>query len=564
MAILPKNARRHLIKPYLDNAKINWGTIALAQLISNNFVSRVLTVNFDLVLENACGLLGLQPAVYDFGVAPANDPAMIVSPAMTHLHGQSYGLVLLNTEEETRKHREKLLPIIRDTLRTAPLVVAGYSGSADGIFHTLLEEFDGRDRLYWAGYETEPQAHIAPFLKKDHFRFLGGADFDRLMIELAQLLGCWPPNLFSNPLGHLLEELSPVVSYPIVDFESAVDILRDLRRKLKSWQKRLGEGDNLSNKLQQLYMKGEFEEAAKAFVSLKDRDAVSKEEKDIAGWAFLGWANLLSKQAERIEGDEAVKAAESRPKKYRAAQELQPDKFEIRIIGVRYSFRKRRDCPRLTWMETLAEAAEKFQEASRIKPDDYDTLCNWGSVLFEQAKRSKGEQSTRLFEEAAVKYQSALALKPEDHELLYNWAVLISELSERVTGEEGVRQIAAAIDKYRALAVKPDDQETLFYLTKMLLKEAKHSHGERSVQLVAEAREKMPLLKVSVMGPYNMACLAALDDNHEECRRYLEMAQEGKVLPDVNHLLTDRDLNSVRDTQWFQEMVALQGSPNKS
>ena len=93
MALLSINERRDLIRPYLAKAKINWGTIALAQLMGAGFVERVLTVNFDMVPEAAGGLLGLQPAVYDFGVAPASDPAMVVSPAILHLHGQSYGLV---------------------------------------------------------------------------------------------------------------------------------------------------------------------------------------------------------------------------------------------------------------------------------------------------------------------------------------------------------------------------------------------------------------------------------------------------------------------------------------
>src|SRR6185369_2275282 len=186
---------------------VNWGTIALAQLIVEGFVERVLTVNFDLVLENACGLLGSQPAVYDFGVAPANDPAMIVSPAIIHLHGQSYGLVLLNTDEETQKHRQKLQPVLVDSLRSAPLVVIGYSGSADGISQTLLDEFGGLEPLYWIGYSEELAAHLRGFFKKEHFHFLGGADFDRFMIELASSLGCWPPRLFTDPVGHLLQEL---------------------------------------------------------------------------------------------------------------------------------------------------------------------------------------------------------------------------------------------------------------------------------------------------------------------------------------------------------------------
>jgi hypothetical protein len=228
MGVLARGERRDLIRPYLEKAKINWGTIALAQFIGKGFVERVLSLNFDLVLENACGLLGLQPAVYDFGVSPASDPRKIVSPAIIHLHGQSYGLVLLNSADETKKHQEKLRPILSDTLNNAPLVVIGYSGSADGISQNLVDEFDGSESLYWVGYADELASHLRGFLKKTQFYFFGGADFDRFMIELAQSLGCWPPNLFANPLGHLLDQLSPVVAYPVMDSESAIDLLRDL------------------------------------------------------------------------------------------------------------------------------------------------------------------------------------------------------------------------------------------------------------------------------------------------------------------------------------------------
>jgi len=565
MAILPKKARRHLIKPYLDDAKINWGTIALAQLISSNFVSRVLTVNFDLVLENACGLLGLQPAVYDFGVAPANDLTMLVSPAIIHLHGQSYGLALLNTEEETRKHREKLQPIIRDTLLNAPLVVVGYSGSADGIFQTLLDEFESQDRLYWASYQTEPQAHIAPFLAKEHFHFIGGTDFDRFMIELAQSLGCWPPDLFLDPLAHMLEELSPVVSYPIVDSESAIDIVSNLRTKLKSWQKRLDEEEDLVSKLQTLYMKGQFEQAAQTFESVRDGHSASKEENDIAGWSFLGWANLLSREAEKNGGDEARKITNLAAEKYRRALELQPGKFEILYNWGTLLLQSVQRSPENDVSTLLIEAAEKLQEASRIKPSDSEALCNWGSVLFERAKRSEGEAAIGLFEQAAEKYSAAHNIGPKDHGLLYNWGFLLSELAERVTGAEVALQVTAAIDKYReALAVKPGDQETLFYLTRMLFKGAKCAQSEHSKLLNAEAREKMRALKVGAMGPYNLACLAALDVNEELCRKYLQMAEAGGTLPLSGYLAADADLAAIRNTQWFQQMLERKLASEKS
>ena len=70
MSALSPNERRDLIKPYIDNAKINWGHIALAAMMESGVIDTALTVNFDNLLARACGLLGLYPATYDFGAAP--------------------------------------------------------------------------------------------------------------------------------------------------------------------------------------------------------------------------------------------------------------------------------------------------------------------------------------------------------------------------------------------------------------------------------------------------------------------------------------------------------------
>ena len=416
MELLSRNERHDLIKAHMNKAKINWGTIALAQLIAKNFVGRVLTANFDLVLENACGLLGFQPAGYDFGVAPARDPEMIVSPSIVHLHGQSYGLVRLNTDEETQKHREKLKPILRHTLRKAPLVVVGYSGSADGIFKTLLEEFNSDDWLYWASYDEEPKTHLRPFLEKKQFDFIGGADFDRVMIELARALGCWPPNLFTDPLGYLLNQLSPVVAYPVMDSESAIDLLRDLRGKLESWQKKLDEEVKGVVSLPELFMKGQFGQAADQFLSRADN--TSSEDREIAAWSSIMQGNALLKQAKGASAGTAT--------------------------GL------------------FVAAGEKYQAALTIKPDRREALYNWGILLFEQAKRAGGEEAARLFAAGGEKYQAALAIKPNYHEALYNWGVLLFEQAKRASGEEAARLFAVEGEKYHAaLAIKHDNQEAL-------------------------------------------------------------------------------------------------------
>src|SRR5262249_42857801 len=159
------------------------------------------------------------------------------------------------------------------------LVVIGYSGSADGISQNLVDEFEGREPLYWVSYGEDLAAHLHGFLGRDHFHFLGGADFDRFMIELAQSLDFWPPRLFNDPFGHLLDELGPVVPYPVTDSESSIDLLEGLRKKLELLRRRMDEEQQRTNLLQELYMKGNFEDATKLFSSWTDWSSISDEER---------------------------------------------------------------------------------------------------------------------------------------------------------------------------------------------------------------------------------------------------------------------------------------------
>ena len=131
-ALSPKD-RKKLIQPMLEASKINWGHIALACIIQKMNVSRILTFNFDLVLERAASLVGMHLPVYDFGVSPTRDVSALAAPAIFHLHGQSYGLRLMNSSEETTAHKEALRPLLADSLRNHLTIVMGYSGEADAV-----------------------------------------------------------------------------------------------------------------------------------------------------------------------------------------------------------------------------------------------------------------------------------------------------------------------------------------------------------------------------------------------------------------------------------------------
>ena len=56
---------RDLVAEYVDSAKINWAHICIALLFQAGYVDRVLTTNFDPLVNRACALLGQFPAVYD-------------------------------------------------------------------------------------------------------------------------------------------------------------------------------------------------------------------------------------------------------------------------------------------------------------------------------------------------------------------------------------------------------------------------------------------------------------------------------------------------------------------
>ena len=517
MGLLSINERRDLIKPLLDKAKVNWGHIALAQMIGSGFVGRVLSVNFDLVLENACGLLGLQPAVYDFGIAPASDATLIVSPAICHLHGQSYGFILLNTDDETRQHRDKLRPVLLDSMRTAPLIVIGYSGSADGVFQTLIDDFEVRESLYWVGYASDASAHIRPLFEKRLARYLGEADFDRFMIDLAQALECWPPPLFADPLGQLRRELKPVVPYPVGETGGEVDIVADLRSKLTGWRQRLRARERSFAPVRSAFMKGDYPAAdcAIRMLTATERADLSREELEITIWSLLEYALLRREQA------------------MRASEEA--------------------DAKRL-----FAEANEACEHALVIKPDSHEALNNWGIVQHGQAKRASEPDASRLFAEGGDKYARALAIKPEKHEALNNWGALLSEQARRANGEDASRLFVQAGAKYEAaLTIKPDKYQALGNWGAMLVEQGRRASGEERERLFIEAERK--LLSVSDLykaKTYNLACLAALRNQREKCRDYLNETKARGALPPKNHLNGDADLDSIRDELWFRELLA--------
>jgi hypothetical protein len=234
MGMLVISEREAIIGPYLEKQKLNWAHIAIAALIEKKWINRVLTFNFDSAMARSCGLLGLYPATYDFGIGVTSNTDYLATPSIIHLHGQGFGPVQINADNETKKHAKGLRPLLKDTFEKFPLVVLGYSGESDKVFDELKKAYKNNKRIYWLGFEEEPKPHVRAFMAQhpNKIDYFGGADADEFMIAVAQEAGCFPPKVFADPAAHLLDEMRDVVEFPLAK-DDTDDVLKKSRSLLK-------------------------------------------------------------------------------------------------------------------------------------------------------------------------------------------------------------------------------------------------------------------------------------------------------------------------------------------
>lgn len=128
MAQLENGDRDRLIQRSIEGAKVNSEHLAMASLVKEGYVDRVLTTNFDPLVVQACALLNQFPAVYDCAASTAIDPRRISGQAVFHLHGQYRGPVLINTQTELRQNRSRVRRVVEDALsRERIIIIVGYS-----------------------------------------------------------------------------------------------------------------------------------------------------------------------------------------------------------------------------------------------------------------------------------------------------------------------------------------------------------------------------------------------------------------------------------------------------
>ena len=381
MAELSHGERRTLISHYVENAQVNWAHVAIAQLLKSGFVDRVLTTNFDPLLQRACAMLNMFPAVYDFASSQNFKPAYTPDRAIFHLHGQHSGFALLNTNEEVNRLSRAIGPVFEDATRKRLWIVVGYSGECDPVFKQLarVKRFD--ERLYWVAFKNdEPASHVRKHLldgsKGAHF--VQGFDADEFFVTLAQRLDCFPPEWIEKPFTHLKRVLDSLTTFGIRWAEPDVGFAT--RAMIDAAINKFEEGHDADVFLSlSRLLAGRFDKLK----AMRSPDMSPTLAGVIArGYAMAGTA--LADQAKRTAGPQAAD-------------------------------------------QLFGQADEEFAEALKLSPNMHEAFHNWGNSLAWRAKRNSGPEGDALLREAGEKYTEALAIKPDEHEVLSNWGTALAQ-----------------------------------------------------------------------------------------------------------------------------------------
>ena len=603
MAELSRDEQRDLIAKYVDKAKINWGHLALAQLVKAGYVDRVLTTNFDPLVMRACAMVGEFPAVYDFATSQLFEPDKVADKAIFHLHGQRSGFILLNTPEALKEHSTKLKPVFTDAGLSRVWLVVGYSGENDPVFNHLAEVPRFDNFLYWVGFEeNEPADHLKSrlLIKGKDAYYIKGYNSDSFFTTLSQKLGNFPPDFVKTPFSYLDKIYDSFTSYTFPKTSEPVDLsfyarkfIREAAENLEPVQEDvLNALDNLLKRkyddvilLEEKYKEGLHpelcdtiawaylmqgvtfyeqtrvktgEEADRLFAQAGEKYAAALKIKEDKHEAFFNWGNALSAQAKVKTGEEADRLFAQAGEKYAAALKIKEDKHEAffnwgNALSAQARVKTGEEADRF-----FAQAGEKYAAALKIKEDKHEALNNWGNALSDQAKMKSGEEADKLFYQAGEKYAAALKIKEDKHEALNNWGTALADQAKMKSGEGADRLFDRAGEKYAAaLKIKENDHDTLNNWGATLLIQYRFVPKNRQVGILKKAKSLFDRAEKLAPGvsAYNFACLNSIDGKQDECKRWLLISKDMGKLPERKHIEEDIDLDPARHTEWFTEFI---------
>lgn len=204
-------------------------------------------------------------------------------------------------------------------------------------------------------------------------------------------------------------------------------------------------------------------------------------------------------------------------------------------------------------------ACEKYEIAHRHAPDDFDALKFWGLSLRGLARNKREKDPQPLFREACEKFSRAAEIQDKSNDSHHHWGLTLYQMAEKKQGPQAEQLLREACEKF-SLACESAANPAVLTLNDwgaalMALSALAQPADARELRM--QAREICLQAEKQTAGSasYNLACIASMNDDPEECREYLEIARSHYKIPSPGQLENDPDLGNVRQQPWFRQLV---------
>jgi tetratricopeptide (TPR) repeat protein len=468
-ALTPEERAQNFSKT-LQSARVNWAHIAMAQLMKEDFIDRIMTTSFDSLTEKACALLDQFPAIYDGASNHFQGNSLLRNGSITHLHGQYPGAVELSTEKGFQALLQSLGPSFKeDDFKDYLWIVVGFGGDKDPVFELLNKADRFEQGLYWIGHEDAPAPqHVEDLLSKNKgATYVQGYDADAFFVALTRALEIFPPEFISKPFSHLNRQLKSITPFPIPGQSDVIDITRTFS----------GEMENSISQFEQLKNSKTPEKAA-----------ISKERRDEIRAVLSAQGYLLAGQPDRVLTYQKQYDQTPSP----ALAELLYWASVIKGDDLMQNFNATENKEGASSL--LSQAAKKYETACEIYPDNSRAFFQWGSVLMTMAKQTAGAPQEKLFFQAGEKFYKVVELDPKSYSAWHSLGVTCFERGLLLEEKMAEPMFLKAREYFQsALAIREDLPETLFGLGNAMERQAGWVKGGSAVQLFVQAMEQFKL-----------------------------------------------------------------------
>jgi len=261
----------------------------------------------------------------------------------------------------------------------------------------------------------------------------------------------------------------------------------------------------------------------------------------------------------------------------------------------------------------LVASCKEFERLTNENPRDFSAWWGWGGALLHLARNKSGAEADAIYAQIDEKYSAALALRPDDmwlaanllgvvyrralcdpgeagsrcitracdlathmiegdagaigrprrtayYRILYWWSAVLQLRAECMPGEETdclLRDAACQLEQATQDAGS-ESGALLLGWGRLLFARARRAQGAQAETLFKAAGEKFLASEPHLpeASAYNLACVAARLGNLDECRSWLQKSREPGILTSRDRMARDPDLASVRECDWFRELLA--------